>query len=102
MPPLQVARDVLQVLGRLAVDVARQVEVELVLLDLREGDHARVFRDFELPVEDVHDLVDVLARRRFLGPSFMKPPLASIMKMPLRAWASSLSMTTMQAGMPVP
>ena len=42
------------------------------------------------------------ARRRFLGPSFMKPPLASIMKMPLRAWASSLSMTTMQAGMPVP
>ena len=42
------------------------------------------------------------SRRRFLGPSFMKPSLASIMKMPLRAWASSLSSTTMQAGMPVP
>jgi hypothetical protein len=42
------------------------------------------------------------ARRRFLLPSFMKPLLASIMKMPVRAWACSLSMTTMQAGMPVP
>jgi hypothetical protein len=30
----------------------------------------------------------------------MKPLLASIMKMPLRAWACSLSMTMMQAGMP--
>ena len=39
---LQVALDVLQVLGRLAVDVARQVEVELVLLDLLEADHARI------------------------------------------------------------
>ena len=33
---LQVAVDVLQVLGLLAVDVARQVEVEVVLLDLLE------------------------------------------------------------------
>ena len=64
---LQVARDVLQVLGRLAVDVARQVEVELVLLDLLEADHARVFRDFEPLVEDVHDLVDVLGAQAVLG-----------------------------------
>jgi hypothetical protein len=42
------------------------------------------------------------ARRRFLGPSFMNPALASIMKMPFRAWAALLSTTTMQAGMPVP
>jgi hypothetical protein len=41
-------------------------------------------------------------RRRFLGPSFIQPALASIMKMPLRARASRLSRTTMQAGMPVP
>ena len=33
---LQVALDVLDVLGLLAVDVAREVEVELVLLDLLE------------------------------------------------------------------
>lgn len=36
----QVAGDVLHVLGRLAVDVARQVQVVIVLLDLREADHA--------------------------------------------------------------
>ena len=42
------------------------------------------------------------ARRRFLGPSFMKPLLASIMKMPLRACGVLLVETTMQAGMPVP
>ena len=42
------------------------------------------------------------ARRRFLLPSLMKPFEASIMKMPFRAWAFSLSSTTMQAGMPVP
>jgi hypothetical protein len=54
-----VALDVLQVIDRLAVDVPRKVEVELVSLDLREGDHARVFRYGESPVEDVYDLVDV-------------------------------------------
>jgi hypothetical protein len=32
----------------------------------------------------------------------VKPSEASIMKMPLRAFAPSLSRTTMQAGMPVP
>jgi len=42
------------------------------------------------------------ARSRFLGPSFMKPPLPSIMKIPFRAAAPSLSTTTMQAGIPVP
>ena len=42
------------------------------------------------------------ARRRFLLPSLMKPLEASIMKMPVRAAAFSLSSTMMQAGMPVP
>src|SRR5439155_19772756 len=57
-PALQVTRDVLEVLGYLAVDVARQIEIEVVLLNLLEGDHPRVLRDFELLVEDVHDLVN--------------------------------------------
>ena len=64
---LQVALDVLEVLGLLAVDVARQVEVEIVLLDLLEADHARVFREFEPLVEDIDDLVDVLGAEAVLG-----------------------------------
>ena len=44
---LQVPLDILEVFRRLAVDVARKVEVEIVLLDLLEGNHARVFRGFE-------------------------------------------------------
>ena len=63
----QVALDVLQILGRLAVDVARQVEVVLVLFDLLMGDHARVFRDVELLVEDVHDAVNVHLAQAVLG-----------------------------------
>ena len=53
------ALDVLNVLGLLAVDVARDVEVELVLLDLSERDHAGVLWKLQPPVEDIHDLVDV-------------------------------------------
>ena len=56
----QVSRNVLHVLRRLAVDVAWQVEVELISLDLCEAHHAGVFGNFELPGEDVHNLVDVL------------------------------------------
>ena len=96
------ALDVLDVLGRLAVDVAREVEVELVLLDLLDGDHAGYFGTSSRRLKTSTILWMSWARRRFFGPSFMKPSLASIMKMPLRAWASSLSTTTMQAGMPVP
>ena len=98
----QVTLDILQVLGRLAVDVARQVEVEVVLLDLGEGHHAGVLRHVTRLVKTSTILWMSMLRSRFLGPSFMKSPLASIMKTPLRAWASSLSTTTMQAGMPVP
>ena len=45
----------------------RSVEVELVLLDLREGDHARVLRDIDPLVKNVHDLVDVLSAQAALG-----------------------------------
>ena len=54
--------DVLNVLRFGAVDVAREVEVEVVLrvTDLGERDHAGVAGDFELAGEGVHDPVDVL------------------------------------------
>ena len=58
----QVGVNVLQVLRLGAVNVAREVEVEVVLrvADLRHRHHARVARDFGQPREGVHDLVDVL------------------------------------------
>jgi hypothetical protein len=58
-----VAIDVLQVLRLGAVDVAREVEVVVVLRvgDFRDGHHAGVARvAFILPGEGVHDLVEVL------------------------------------------
>jgi len=68
-----------------AIDIARDVQVEFALLDLLDADHTRVFGNLQ-------PLVTV----------FNKPLLPSIMKMSLRVWAFSLSMTMMQAGMPVP
>ena len=74
MPPLQVAFDVLDVLGLLAVDVARQVEVEVVLLDLLDADHAgSICGTSSRLVKTSTILWMSWARRRFLGPSFMKP-----------------------------
>ena len=64
---LQVAGDVLQVLGRLAVEVARQVEVEVVLLALRDADQARVLRDVTPRIEDIHERVDVPVAQAGLG-----------------------------------
>ena len=57
---LQVRFDVLQVLGLAGVDVARQVEVEVVRLDLRHRHHARVTRLLQLAQEGVDDAVHVL------------------------------------------
>ena len=96
------ALDVLNVLGLLAVDVARDVEVEVVLLDLRDGTMREYFGSSSRLLKTSTILWMSCSRRRFLLPSFMKPALASIMKMPLRVWAFSLSSTMMQAGMPVP
>ena len=65
----QVGVDVLQVLRLGAVDVAREVEVEVVLRvgDLRDGHHAGVARvAFILPGEGVDDLVDVLLAKAIL------------------------------------
>ncbi len=54
--------DVLQVFRRAAVDVARQVEVEVVLrvADLVERHHPRVARQLEEADERIDDLMDVL------------------------------------------
>ena len=58
----QVAVNVLHVLRLGAVDVARQVEVVVVLRvgDFLDGHEARVTGDLGLPGEGVHDPVDVL------------------------------------------
>ncbi len=61
------SRNILHILGRLTVDIARQVEVELVLLDLLEGDHLRIFIDLQPLVEDIHDLVNILGAQAVLG-----------------------------------
>ena len=64
----QVPVDVLQVFGLAAVDVARQVEVVVVLRvgDLGHRHHAGVARGVELPIEDVDDPVDVLLAQAVL------------------------------------
>src|SRR5665213_86767 len=64
---LQVASNVLHVFGRLAIDVARQVEVELVLLDFLKANHARIPGHFEASGENVHDFVNVLGTQTVLG-----------------------------------
>src|ERR1035438_9103248 len=51
--------DVLDVLGLAAVDVARDVQVEVILFNLLDADHAGVFGDFEAAVEDIDDFVNV-------------------------------------------
>src|SRR5437016_8319788 len=61
------ALNVLKILGLLAVDVARQVEIEVIFFDLLDRDHARIFWDFEPPVEDIDDLVNVLGTKAILG-----------------------------------
>jgi hypothetical protein len=58
--------DVLQVLRLGAVDVARDVQVVVVGLDLGQGHHARSTGHLELAVEGVHDLVDVLVAQAVL------------------------------------
>src|SRR4030095_8882233 len=63
----QVTGNVLHVLWLLAVNVARQVEVELIFLYLSKAHQAGVLGDVELPGKDVHNLVDVLGAQTVLG-----------------------------------
>lgn len=57
---LQMRLDVLHVFRGGRVDVARQIEVEAVGLDLGQRRQARIPGDFQLAGEGVDDLVDVL------------------------------------------
>src|SRR5437899_41957 len=66
--------DVLNVLGLLAVNVTREVEVEIVLLDLLEADHARVFREFQSPIENIDDLMDIHGAEAVLGSILQEAP----------------------------
>jgi len=98
----QMSLNVLNVYRLPAIDIARDVQVEFALLDLLDADHTRVFGNLQPLVKDIDDPVDVDVAQAVLVTVFNKPLLPSIMKMPLRVWAFSLSMTMMQAGMPVP
>ena len=56
---LQVPLDVLNIFGLLTVDIARDVQVEFVLLDFLDADHSRVFWYLQPLVEYIDDLVNV-------------------------------------------
>ena len=51
--------DVLNIFGLLTVDIARDVQVEFVLLDFLDADHSRVFWYLQPLVEYIDDLVNV-------------------------------------------
>src|SRR6185369_1756020 len=63
---LQVPLDVLDILGLLAVDIPRNVEVEVVLLDLLDTDHAGIFGNLQPFVENINDLVEVAVAQTIL------------------------------------
>src|SRR6267378_4211550 len=65
----QVTVNVLQVFGLRAVDIARQVEVEVVLriADLVHWHQSRITSHVRLFGEDVDDVVDVLLAEAVLG-----------------------------------
>jgi len=67
--------DVLQILRPCAVDVAGQVEVEIVLgiADLRQRHHAGIARRVGLSGKGVHELVDVLFAKPVLGAVLDEP-----------------------------
>jgi len=50
----------------LAIDIARDVQVEFALLDLLDADHARVFGNPQPLVEDIDDPVDVYVAQAVL------------------------------------
>ena len=58
---------IVQVFGFARVYVARDVQVEVVGLDLCETNGARVVWQLHLSVEHVHDLMQVLAAETVLG-----------------------------------
>lgn len=55
----QISLNVLNVYRLLAIDIARDVQVEFVLLDLLDADHTRVFGNLQPLVKDIDNPVDV-------------------------------------------
>ena len=51
--------NVVQVFGLCAVNVAWDIEVVVVGLNFNYTYHARIFRQFDLLVEDIYDLVNI-------------------------------------------
>ena len=72
---MKVRLDVLQILRLCAVDVAGQVEIEIVLgiADLRQRHHAGIARKVGLSGEGVHELVNVLFAETVLGAVLDEP-----------------------------
>lgn len=64
---VQVACHVLPVFGHAGVDIARQVEVEVVALNLVQADHARVLGHFGLLGEYIDDAVNVALAQAVFG-----------------------------------
>ena len=62
----QVGVNILQVLRLRAINVAREVQIEVVGLNLRHWHQARVLGDFRLPGKGVDDLVKVLGAQPVL------------------------------------
>src|SRR5437667_12281317 len=60
------AINVLEVLWVGAVNVARQVQIEIVRFDLGKRDHARVIRGISLLVECIDNFMDVLLAQAVL------------------------------------
>lgn len=58
--------DVLNILGLLTVNVTRDIEIEVVLLDLLDTHHAGVFGYLQPLVEDIDDLVQVAVTQAVL------------------------------------
>jgi hypothetical protein len=61
-----VALDILEILRLCTVDVAGEIEIPVVLLDLLHTNHAGVFRDLKLTSEGIDDLVNVLLTKAVL------------------------------------
>src|SRR5258706_11602054 len=64
------ALDVLHILRRLTINVARQIEIEVVFLDFVDADPARVPGHIELAGEYIDDAVNVLRTQAVLGSVF--------------------------------
>jgi len=86
----------------LTINVPGDIEVEIFSFNFTDRYDAAVFRHFQLLIEHIYNLMDVLVTKLVFGTSLTKPLPASIMKMAFRLAAFSLSMMMMHAGMPVP